>query len=95
MSFASNGRSPGSSRGTSSRASSPSRVKETQALIETARANYESIELQVRLEVEQAYIAVVEADERIGATEKAIESARRTSGWRRAATTRESGPSWS
>ena len=52
------------------------RVKETQALIETARANYESIELQVRLEVEQAYIAVVEADERIGATEKAIESAR-------------------
>jgi TolC family type I secretion outer membrane protein len=52
------------------------RVKETQALIDTARANYESIELQVRLEVEQAYIAVVEADERIGATEKAIESAR-------------------
>jgi outer membrane protein TolC len=51
------------------------RVKETQALIETARANYESIELQVRLEVEQAYIAVVEAGERIGATEKAIESA--------------------
>jgi outer membrane protein TolC len=51
------------------------RVKETQALIETARANYESIELQVRLEVEQAYIAVVEAAERIGATEKAIESA--------------------
>ena len=30
----------------------------------------------MRLEVEQAYIAVVEADERIGATEKAIESAR-------------------
>ncbi len=52
------------------------RVKETQALIETARANYESVELQVRLEVEQAYIAVVEADERIGAVEKAIESAR-------------------
>ena len=51
-------------------------MKETQALIETARANYESIELQVRLEVEQAYIAVVEAAERIGATEKAIESAR-------------------
>jgi outer membrane protein TolC len=52
------------------------RVKETQALVETARANYETIELQVRLEVEQAYIAVVEAAERIGATEKAIESAR-------------------
>jgi outer membrane protein TolC len=53
-----------------------SRVKETQALVETARANYETVELQVRLEVEQAYIAVVEAAERIGATEKAIESAR-------------------
>jgi TolC family type I secretion outer membrane protein len=51
------------------------RVKETQALVETARANYEGVELQVRLEVEQAYIAVVEAAERIGATEKAIESA--------------------
>jgi TolC family type I secretion outer membrane protein len=52
------------------------RVKETQALAETARANYETVELQVRLEVEQAYIVVVEAAERIGATEKAIESAR-------------------
>jgi TolC family type I secretion outer membrane protein len=51
------------------------RVKETQALVETARANYDTVELQVRLEVEQAYIAVVEAAERIGATEKAIESA--------------------
>jgi TolC family type I secretion outer membrane protein len=51
------------------------RVRETQALVETARANYETVELQVRLEVEQAYIAVVEAAERIGATEKAIESA--------------------
>ncbi len=51
------------------------RVKETRALVETARANYETIELQVRLEVEQAYIAVVEAAERFGATEKAIESA--------------------
>lgn len=53
-----------------------SRVKETQALVETAQANYETVDLQVRLEVEQAYIAVVEAAERIGATEKAIESAR-------------------
>jgi outer membrane protein TolC len=53
-----------------------SRVKETQALLEAARANYEVVELQVRLEVEQAYIAVVEASERIGATDKAIESAR-------------------
>jgi TolC family type I secretion outer membrane protein len=53
-----------------------SRVKETQALLETARANYETVELQVRLEVEQAYIAVIEAGERYGATEKAVESAR-------------------
>jgi outer membrane protein len=51
------------------------RVKETQALVETARANYETTELQVRLEVEQAYIAVIEAAERYGATEKAVESA--------------------
>jgi outer membrane protein len=52
-----------------------SRVKETQALVETARADYETVELQVRLEVEQAYIAVTEAAERFGATEKAVESA--------------------
>jgi outer membrane protein len=52
------------------------KVKETQALVETARANYETVELQVRLEVEQAYIAVIEAGERFGATEKAVESAR-------------------
>ena len=51
------------------------RVKETQALVETARANYDTVELQVRLEVEQAYIAVTEAGERFGATEKAVESA--------------------
>ena len=51
------------------------RVKETQALLETARANYETVELQVRLEVEQAYIAVIDAGERFGATEKAVESA--------------------
>jgi outer membrane protein len=51
------------------------RVKETQALLETARADYETVELQVRLEVEQSYITVVEAAERIGATAKAIESA--------------------
>jgi outer membrane protein len=51
------------------------RVKETQALVEAARANYDGVELQVRLEVEQSYIAVVEAAERYGATEKAVESA--------------------
>jgi outer membrane protein len=51
------------------------RVREAQALVETARADADSLELQVRLEVEQAYITVVEAAERIGATQKAIESA--------------------
>jgi outer membrane protein len=51
------------------------RVKETQALVETARANYDTVELQVRLEVEQAYITVVDAAERFGATEKAVQSA--------------------
>jgi len=52
------------------------RVRETRALVETARANAEVFELQVRLEVEQSYIAVTEAAERIGATDKAVESAR-------------------
>ena len=52
------------------------KIKETQALVDTARADYEALELQVRLDVEQAYITVTEAAERIGATEKAIESAR-------------------
>src|SRR5581483_2743291 len=51
------------------------RVREAQALVETARADADSLELQVRLEVEQAYITVVEAAERIAATQKAIESA--------------------
>jgi outer membrane protein TolC len=55
---------------------SVNRIRETEALLETARANAEALELQVRLEVEQAYISVVEAAERIGATEKAVESAR-------------------
>jgi outer membrane protein len=52
------------------------RVKETEALVETARANADVLELQVRLEVEQAYLNVTEAAERIVATAKAIESAR-------------------
>ena len=51
------------------------KMRETTALLEVARANYDTFELQVRLEVEQAYIGVVEAAERIGATEKAVESA--------------------
>jgi TolC family type I secretion outer membrane protein len=52
-----------------------SRVRETEALLETARANVDTLELQVRLEVEQAYLTVVESAERIAATAKAVESA--------------------
>jgi TolC family type I secretion outer membrane protein len=52
------------------------RIRETESLLNAARANYDSLELQVRLDVEQTYIAVVEAAERIGATDVAIESAR-------------------
>jgi outer membrane protein len=52
-----------------------SRVRETEALVEVARANYDSTELQVRVDVEQAYINVVNAAEQIAATGKAVESA--------------------
>jgi outer membrane protein TolC len=51
------------------------RIDETRALVESARANYDALELQVRLDVEQAYIAVIEAGERFIANEKAVESA--------------------
>ena len=37
------------------------RVKETEALVQSARSNAEALELQVRLDVEQAYISVIEA----------------------------------
>lgn len=52
------------------------RLREAAALVEVARANRDAVELQVRLEVEQAYVSVLEAAERIAATEKAVESAR-------------------
>jgi outer membrane protein len=52
------------------------KIKETEALVDTARADYETFELQVRLDVEQAYITVTEAAERIGATDKEMEAAR-------------------
>ncbi len=52
-----------------------SRVRETEALVEVARANYDSTELQVRVDVEQAYINVVNTAEQIAATGKAVESA--------------------
>jgi TolC family type I secretion outer membrane protein len=52
------------------------RIQETQALVAAAQANYDTLDLQVRLDVEQAYIATVEAAERIGATGVAVDSAR-------------------
>jgi TolC family type I secretion outer membrane protein len=54
---------------------SVARLDETRALVESARANYDSLDLQVRLDVEQAYIAVVNAAETIAANQKALESA--------------------
>jgi outer membrane protein len=51
-------------------------VKETQALVQQAQANYDTTELQVRLDVEQAYSNVVAAAEAVAATDKAAESAR-------------------
>jgi outer membrane protein len=50
-------------------------VKETTALVEVARANYTTQELQVRLDVEQAYLTVVAASETVGATDKEVQSA--------------------
>jgi len=52
-----------------------SQVRETRALLEVARANYSSQELQVRLDVEQAYLNLLEVSERIGATDKEVEAA--------------------
>ena len=52
------------------------------------------VELQVRLEVEQAYIAVIEAGRAVsGPRRRPSSPRRRTSGWPRAATTPGSGPS--
>jgi len=52
-----------------------SKVREARATLEAARADLNTLELQVRLEVDQAYLALLEADERISATAKGVESA--------------------
>jgi outer membrane protein TolC len=52
-----------------------SQVRETTALVAAARANYTTQELQVRLDVEQAYFTVVAASESVGATDKEVQSA--------------------
>ena len=51
------------------------RLRETRANVEAAERNLDTLGLQVRLEVEQAFLAMNEAEERIGATAKSVESA--------------------
>jgi len=51
------------------------RYRETKALLEAAQAGVRDTELQVWQQVEQAHVNVVESEERIGAAQKAVESA--------------------
>jgi outer membrane protein len=51
------------------------RYRETKALLEAAQAGVRDTELQVWQQVEQSHVNVVEAEERIGAAQKAVESA--------------------
>lgn len=51
------------------------RLRETRANLEATRRNFDTLELQVRLEVEQAWLGMNEAEERIAATAKSVESA--------------------
>ncbi len=51
------------------------RLRETRANLEATQRNFDTLELQVRLEVEQAWLGMNEAEERIAATAKSVESA--------------------
>jgi len=51
------------------------KYREAKANLESAQATTKSQELQIRQDVEQAYIGLVEAEERIGAAQKGVESA--------------------
>ena len=51
------------------------RYKEEKANLEAAQAGIRDSELQVWQQVEQAHVSLIEAEERIGATQKAVESA--------------------
>ncbi|MBI2080551.1 MAG: TolC family protein [candidate division NC10 bacterium] len=53
-----------------------SRVEQERARLERARAEVEQLKREVALEVETAYLNIVSAEERIGATRAAIEEAR-------------------
>ena len=52
------------------------KLRETRANAEATEKNLDTLALQVRLEVEQAWLALNEAEELIGATAKSVESAR-------------------
>jgi outer membrane protein TolC len=51
------------------------RYKEEKANLEAARAAVRDTELQIWQQVEQAHVSLIEAEERIGAAAKAVESA--------------------
>jgi outer membrane protein len=51
------------------------RYREAKALLEASQAGVRDTELQIWQQVEQAHVNVVEAEERIGAAQKAVESA--------------------
>jgi outer membrane protein TolC len=51
------------------------RHREAKANLEASQNRTRSLELQIRQEVEQAYLALGEAEERIGAAQKGVESA--------------------
>jgi len=51
------------------------RHKEVKAQLEAAQASVRTLELSIWQEVEQAHVRLVEAEERIGAAQKAVESA--------------------
>ncbi len=52
--------------------SSPNQVAEARANLKNLRAQEESLNLNIRLEAEQAYLGLKEAEERIRVTEKAV-----------------------
>jgi outer membrane protein len=51
------------------------RYREAKSLLEASQAGVRDTELQIWQQVEQAHVTVVEAEERIGAAQKAVESA--------------------
>ncbi len=52
------------------------RLRETRANVEAAQQNLDTLALQVRLQVEQAFLAVAQAEESIDAAAKGVESAK-------------------